>query len=177
MATDESGADHSVALVQHAHSGPRRPDTKIPGRLYFNEEPVPIRSTLEIAVVWLLRSAEVRCGGSPSSHEDNTRALTAQVIAFVQSDEYVAFGERVEQAGDNTRYSVWVVWDDTTFGKAVVKTRHLLGLGMREAQEHVQLGRPVATGLRAPDVVDWARRFREADVGVRVDPAFGWRLP
>jgi hypothetical protein len=76
-----------------------------------------------------------------------------------------------------TLYDIWVVWDDATFGKAVVRVKQVLGLGLMEARDHVQQRRPVATGLRAPEVVAWARRFREAELSVMVEPTFRWRLP
>jgi ribosomal protein L7/L12 len=92
---------------------------------------------------------------------------------LAKSDDYL----RVEQESDDTRYDVWVAWDAETFNKAVVKTKQLLGVGMREAKEVVEQGEPVARGITAPEVVDWARRFREAGLGIKVRPGFRWRLP
>jgi hypothetical protein len=157
---------------------------------------------MEAGVLSLLRSAEVRFDGRPPfdgetfhpspnalilgddirevftrGPEDNIRALTAKVVAFVESDEYLSFAERVERKKHETRYAVWVECDDATFGKAVVKTKQLLNLGLKEPRDHVRQRSAVATGLRAPEVVDWARRVSEADLGVRVEPAFRWRLP
>lgn len=202
MATDESGRPHGIMLVQHAFPQASGSLDAIPGRLYFDGRLVPIRSEMEAAVLSLLKSAEVHFEGRPPfggetfqlspnalilgddirevftrGPEDNIRALTAKVIAFVESDEYLFFADRVEQEKDEKRYAIWVEWDDATFGKAVVRTRQVLNLGLKEAREHVQQRRPVATGLRAPDVVSWARRFREADLDVTVEPAFRWRLP
>jgi ribosomal protein L7/L12 len=200
-ATDEAGRHHGVMLVQ-----PSRPEASpsfdaVPGRLYFDGQLVPIRSQQEATILSLLKLAEVRYEGYPPfpgetirlspnalilgddirevftrGPEDNIRALTAKVVAFVESDEYLFFADRVQQGKDDTRYAVWVVWDDATFGKAVVKVKQLLGVGLKEARDHVQQERPVATGLRAPEVVEWARKFREADLDVRTEPAFRWRL-
>ncbi|MFO0798317.1 MAG: hypothetical protein U0804_12640 [Gemmataceae bacterium] len=169
LTKDERGQEHCVRLVQHAVPKPRGSEDEVPGRLYFDGVLVPLRSADEAGVLSLLRSAVV--------DDDLNRAFTAKVVAFVESDEYLFFADRVEQEKDESRYDVWVVWDDATFGKAVVRVKQVLGVGMKEAREHVQQERPVATGLRAPEVVDWARRFREADLGVRVEPAFRWRLP
>jgi hypothetical protein len=202
MATDEAGCQHGVTLVQHSRPQASPSFDAVPGRLYFDGRLVPLRSELEAAVLALLKSAGVRFEGRPPfggetfqhspnalilgddirevlarGPEDNIRALTAKVIAFVESDEYLSFADRVEQETDDTRYAVWVEWDDATFGKAVVRVKQQLNLGLKEAREHVQQRRPVATGLRAAEVVDWARRFREADLGDRVEPAFRWRLP
>lgn len=197
MATDEAGRQHSVTLVQHSRPEASTSFDAVPGRLYFDGQLVPIRSAMEAAVLSLLKAAEVRFEGRPPfggetfqlspnalilgddirevftrGSEDNIRALTAKVIAFVESDEYLFFAERVEQASDETLYDIWVAWDDAMFGKAVVGTKQLLNLGLKDAREHVQQRRPVRTGLRAPEVVSWARRFREADLGVTVEPAF-----
>jgi ribosomal protein L7/L12 len=168
MATDAAGQEHAVMLVQRARPYPFS-DGWRPGRLYFDGEIVPIRSEMEAALLSLLESADVA--------DDIGPALTTRIISFVESEEFLFFAERVEQAQDDTRYDVWVVWDNETFNKAVVKTKQLLGVGMREAKEVVEQGGPVARGVTAPDVVDWARRFREAGLGVTVVPEFRWRLP
>jgi hypothetical protein len=73
-------------------------------------------------------------------------------------------------------YDVRVVWDQETSDRAVVRTKQLLGVTLREAREVVQQDRPVARGVRAPDVVEWARRYREAGLAIRVSPEFRWRL-
>lgn len=202
MGADPAGHEHAVALIQHAFPEGSPSWDSIPGRLYFDDVLVPLRSEQEAAVLALLKSAEVRYAVraplpgesislSPNAlilgddirevltrdPEDNIRALTAKVVAFVESDEYLLFADRVEQHKDETRYDIWVVWDAATFDRAVIRTKQVLSLGLKEAREHVEQGRPVATGLRAPQVVDWARKFREAGLGVRVDPTFRWRLP
>jgi hypothetical protein len=174
MTTDEAGHEHTVKLVQRASPQPRPPG-EVPGRLYFDDQLVTIRSDVEAGVLSLLRSADVTDGGRLS---DQVGWLTARdIVRFVSSEEYLCFADRVEQETDDTRYAVWVAWDDATFGKAVVRTKQLLNLGLKEARDLTRLRKPVATGVRAPEVVDLARRFRAADLSVRVEPAFRWRLP
>jgi hypothetical protein len=201
-ASDEAGRGHTVMLVQHSRPEPSPYFDALPGRLYFDGQLVPMRSEWEAGILSLLRSAEVRYGRplpqesnaiplSPNAliigddirevltrgPEENIRALTARVIGFVESDEYLLFAERVGQAADPTRYDVWVVWDPENFNRAVVRTRQLLGLGMREAKEFVEQGGPVACGVRAPEVIAWAQRYHEAGLDVRVSPEFRWKLP
>lgn len=174
LAKDEKGRDHTVRLVQHGFPG-RSSGGEVPGRLYFDGELVPIRSEFESRVLSLLRAADVTDAGHLPNRVGWLSA--GRIVRYVESDEYLFFADRVEQQQDDARYALWVVWDDATFGKAVVRVKQLLNLGLKEAREHVQQERAVAAGLRAPAVVDWARRFREAGLGVRVEPAFRWRLP
>lgn len=200
-ARDEAGREHAVLLVQHSRPEASPSFDAVPGRLYYDGELVPIRSALESGILSLLKSAEVRYvephhQGEPlqlspnalilgddirdvltRGTEDNIRALTARVVGFVESDEYLRFAERVEQAADGTRYDVRVVSDGDSLGRAVIKTKQLLGLDLRGAKALVEQGSPVARGVTAVDVVEWARRYRESDLGVRVSPAFRWRLP
>ncbi len=127
-ARDEAGGERSVVLVQHLFPQPDPSLDELPGRLYFDDELVPLRSELEAQVLALLRQADVRCSDSPTdrgdsfllspnalilsedirqvlsnSPEGNLRAMLASVIAFVESDEYLQFAERVKQAADATR--------------------------------------------------------------------------
>lgn len=84
-----------------------------PGRLYFNEEPVEVRSDTETQIINLLRTASIaaikRQAGPPenrisknalilgddikevmgNSPENNLRKFRDDIIAFVESDEYV----------------------------------------------------------------------------------------
>jgi hypothetical protein len=161
LATDEYGRDHAVRLTPRALPSPRASTDEVPGRLYYDGAPVPVRSGFEERVLSLLRSADVTDGGPLGNRVGWLAAV--EVVRFVSSDEYPDFAERVEQATDGGRYDLRVRWDDATFWRAVIQTKQLLGLGMREAVDHVEQRRPVATGLRAPEVVEWARRFREAD--------------
>lgn len=111
-------------------------------------------------------------------HEDGGRRLLSRAGGhpFVESDDYLQFAERVEPAEDDSRYDVWVVWDAETFNRAVVRTKQLLGGTMRDSKEVVEQERAVARGVTAPEVVEWAVRYWEAGLAVRVVPEFRWRL-
>jgi hypothetical protein len=201
-ATDEPGQERTVMLVQHSRPEASPRFDAVSGRLYFDGQPVPVRSELEAGVLSLLKSAKVQYIEPPARQgvtiqlspnvliigddirevltrgpEENIRALTARVIGFVESDEYLLFAERVERAADPTRYDVRVAWDAESLSRAVIKTKQLLGLTLREAKEFVEQGGPVARGVTAPEVVAWARRYREAGLDVRVSPEFRWKLP
>jgi hypothetical protein len=129
-AADEAAREHEVMLVQHALPDPDAA-LGIPGRLYFDDELVPIRSDLEVRVLGLLRAAEIRPSHSPPDQseriplspnalilgddlrqvlsrgpEENMRALRAEVIEFIESEEYLRFAVRVEQAADATRSTI-----------------------------------------------------------------------
>ena len=67
--TDERGRERVVMLVQSAFAGGNT--YGIPGRLYLDGKPVPVRSELEASVVASLRAAEVRYNspeGEPAHH-------------------------------------------------------------------------------------------------------------
>lgn len=135
-AIDEAGEEHTILLAQHAFPKTSRSGDAVPGRLYFDDQLVPQRSEFEAGVLALLRSAEVRYRGqapaqgervqlSPNTlilgedirqvltrgPEDNIRAMRESVVQFVESDQYLVFAERVEQAMDETLYDVRVAWD------------------------------------------------------------------
>ena len=188
--TDETGREHRVRLVQHAFPARSTSPGEVPGRLYFDGQLVPIRSEFEASVLSLLRSAEVQYSEAQTQHgepihrpqnesvlNDSVRASAAAIIQYVESEGYLWFVERVEQVTDNTRYDVWVAWSAESFHQAIVRTKHLLGLRLGEARAFVEQGRPVAQGITAHEVVEWAGRYREAGLGVRVSPEFRWRLP
>ncbi len=175
LAKDATGREHTVRLVQHAFPNPRGSTDEVPGRLYFDGELVPVRSEFEEHLLRLLRSADVTEGGRLGNMVGWLAAT--EVVRYVSSDEYLSFAERVEQATDKTLYDLWVAWADGTFGWAVMRTRQLLNLTVEEAGARVEQGRPVATGLAAPEVVEWAERYRLFELGVRVVPEFRWRLP
>jgi hypothetical protein len=121
--TDERGEEQTVVLNQHAYiPEPEYFDRGLPGRLYFNEELIEVRSSQEQSLLSLLKSAEVRhfAEDDPSNKpiepspnrlvfgddlneifnqtpEENLHSMLKKVIAFVESDEYVTFAEEVNQ--------------------------------------------------------------------------------
>jgi ribosomal protein L7/L12 len=167
--TDEGGVEHRVLFTQHMSPEKDQATGTLPGRLYFDEQLVPMRTEYEDRLLSLLRTAE--------APDDLARALVARAVGFVESDDYLLFAERVEQAADDTLYDVWVVWDAGTFNMAVVKTKQLLGVSMKEARELVEQEEAVVRGVKASEVVEWAGRYREAGLGVKVSPEFRWELP
>ena len=201
QATDEAGRDRVVMLVQHAFPQPSPSLGAMPGRLYFDGDLVPMRSDLEIGLLSLLREAKVRCseprhdqvGGiqlSPNAlilgedirqvltrgPEDNIRALLAAVVEFVESEAYLRFAERVEQAADPTRYTVWVAWDAGIRNQVVVRLGRVLGIGLQAARESLESGVPLAKDATALEVSELAGRYSAEGLSLRVDPAFRWPL-
>lgn len=200
QAVDEAGHEHVIKLVQHAFPQASPPDW-IPGRLYFDEELVPMRSDLEAGVLALLRAAEVRFTErhvpgeriqlSPNAlilgddirqvltrgPEENIRALTARVIEFVESESYFWFADRVEQAADPTLYTVRVAWTPTTRNQVLVRLGRALGIGLHGAREMLEQGTPLAENVSALKVSELAERYAVEGVSITVEPEFRWRLP
>lgn len=202
LATDGGGREHTIVLTQHAFPRTDPSTGHLPGRLYFDGELVPLRSEFESNVVSLLRAAEIWYDGNPArggepielspnalvlgddirevltqGPEDNIRTLASRVVRFVESEECLWFADRVEQAVDESRYEVSVVWNRDNFYRAIVAVKQLLDIPMSRAREIVQQDLPVARGSAAAEVVEWAGRFRAAGLDVRVSPEFRWRLP
>lgn len=200
QATDEAGRERVVMLVQHASLQPMTLDA-LPGRLYFDGELVPMRSDLENRVLALLCAAEVRYSGpfpdqdesiqlSPNalildedirqvlsrSPEDNIRALLAALVEFVESEAYLRFAERVEQAADTTRYTVWVAWEPATRNQVAVWLGRVLGTGWQEARQLLDSGAPLAEEATALEVSELAGRYFAQGLALRVEPTFRWRL-
>ncbi len=200
-ATDEAALEHNILLAQHAFPQPSASGGAIPGRLYFDGVLVPLRLDMEASVLALLRAAEVRYSGPPEQREcvdlspfalilgedirqaltrhpeENLRALLAEVIRFVESEEYVRFAERVEQGADPTRYTVWVAWEPAQRNRVAVRLGRVLGIGLRAASELLERGAPLAEGVSALEVSGLAGRYATEGLLLRVEPAFRWRLP
>jgi hypothetical protein len=200
-ATDETARERAVMLVQHAFPRPSPSLGALPGRLYFDNELILIRSDLEARVLSLLRKAEVRYSGplpeqgerlqlSPNAlilgedirqvltrgPEDSIRALLAAVVQFVESESYVHFADRVEQAADATRYTVWAAWESATRNQVAVRLGRLLGVAWPTALELLDSGSPLAENVSAMEVSELAARYAAEDVVLRVEPPFRWRL-
>jgi hypothetical protein len=160
-----------------------------------------MRSELESQVLALLRAAEVRYSGPPRHQgeslqlspnalilgedirqvlsrgpEDNIRALVAGVVEFVESEAYLRFAERVEQATDTTRYTVWVAWEPATRNQVVVRLGRVLGAGLQGARQLLDSEAPLAEGATALEVSEIAQRYYAEGLTLRVEPAFRWRL-
>jgi len=201
QAIDEAERQHGVMLVQHAFPEPEPSLGRVPGRLYFDGELVPMRSHLETHLLALLRAAEVRYSGpipnegervqlSPNAlilsedirqvlsrgPEENIRALLAAVIEFVESEAYLRFAERVEQAADTTRYTVWVAWEPATRNEVIVRLGRRLLTGMQGARQMLDSETPLAEGVTALHVLELTERYSAEGLAVRVEPAFRWRL-
>jgi hypothetical protein len=168
MAKDETGREHTIKLTQHAFPRVDRSTGELPGRLHFDGQLVPMRSEVEARILSLLKTAEV--------HDDISSASAAEIVRYVESDHYLSFADRVEQAVDDTRYDVWVAWDAGEFSRAVLLTKQVLGIGLREARDAVEQDKPIASALTALEVADLAARCRSGGLGVRVSPEFRWLL-
>jgi hypothetical protein len=202
QATDEAGQQHAVMLVQHAFPQPSASLEAVPGRLYFNGELVSMRSQLEAGLLVLLRSAEVHysgCGPKQSKGiqissnalilgegisqvltcgpEESIRELLAKMVQFVESDAYLQFAQRVEQAADSTLYTLWAALEPGNHNPVVVRLGRVLGIGLQAAREMVDRGIPLASGVSALEVADIAQRYAAESVRLRIEPAYAWPLP
>lgn len=119
-AVDEAGATRHLLLAQHAR--PAKASSRWrPGRLYFDDEIIGVRSEDEARLLAILRAATVLPPASeppltecaaPRAYvlgedvrrvlaggpDDRLRAMLAGVVEFVGSAEYVAFAARVDGA-------------------------------------------------------------------------------
>jgi len=119
LGSDEQGHEREVMLVQSMF--PQSRLSGIPGRLYLDGRPVPVRSELESQVLAVLRAAEVRYTPAEGElagkriqlsssvvilsddikqvltrgPEENIRALRNQVVETVESEQYVSFASEV----------------------------------------------------------------------------------
>jgi hypothetical protein len=114
--TDERGAKRCIELHQRMFLRHMRGHEPIPGRLHLDQHALELRSTEEAGLVALLRSADYHCDlriifsdGDPrrtgpeyqctdegrQKLEEDLRARVAGLIAFVESEEYRVFGERI----------------------------------------------------------------------------------
>ena len=125
MGTDEVGNKHTFMLVQSRFVKFNPRSGYIPGRLYFDDALVPIRSDRENQVLALLRSADIAYeAGTPTPNgekitvspkafifgddikqlmsrkpEENLRALLSQVVDRVSSPEFVTFSKTLDMGG------------------------------------------------------------------------------
>jgi len=155
-ATDKVGAKHRIQLNQHAF--PRRDEA--PGRLIFDGELVPLRSEMEVRVLSLLRAA--------ITADDLVQSIVNTVVEFVESEAYLRFAERVEQAKDTNRYDVHVVWDAATLKQSVVRLNQILRVGYLAARKLLEEHEPVARGVSALEASDVAARYRAVGLEVTV---------
>ena len=189
-------------LVQHAFPARSPSFDAIPGRLYFDGELVPMRSQLEADVLTLLRNAEVKCLGTKQTYgeryelapnalilgddlrqiltsdpEVSLRSQIAAMIRFIESDKYVQFALRVEQAADLSRYTVWPAWDPAHRKHVAVRLGRVLGIGLQSADQYLDRGTPLAESISALEVFELAKRYAAEGLAMRVEPAFPWPLP
>jgi hypothetical protein len=176
-ASDEAGCEHVVMLVQHVSPEVTPHRDELPGRLYFDGELVPMRSDVETRVLALLRAAGTQSAGLlPDQDASDTRALLVSVIEFVESEEYLRFAERVEQAADTTRYTVWVVWEPATRDRVAVSLGRMLATAGKNACQLLDSAAPLAEAATALEVSELARRCSAHGLVLRVEPAFRWTI-
>jgi hypothetical protein len=198
-ATDESGREHTVLVVQHSFPEGSPSFDAIPGRVYFDSELVPIRSDIEARVLDLLRNADVRIEPPPEipgairlspnalilgddireameGGSGGIRYLVDRAIRFVESDDYLRFPERVEQAADSTLYDLWVDWGETNQKRVLAKLSGVLGVGIAGAREFLAGNRPLKTQVNALDVPALVAKYHAEGLRLRVVPEFRWLI-
>jgi hypothetical protein len=195
---DSDGSKHRVLLVQHAFPSHAN-GMALPGRLYLDDVLISVRSPEEGALLEFLRDPVIAAPSEPTpqrtggrtvigedlqsyfaavdrSPADALRHLVKQVVEFVGSEAYLRFAERVEQAADPTRYTVWVAWDPGTRNQVVVRLGRVLGIGLQAARESLDRGAPLAKDVTALEVSELAGRYSAEGLALRVEPSFRWRL-
>lgn len=201
-AADETGQPHVIELTQHA--SPRAPDKadKLPGRLYFNGDLIALRSAAESQLLHLLSNAtfliaSTESGGDPPPSDDcrivapsddlhqlfsrspaaNLRALTTDLIVFIASEDSLQFASRVEQATDQTRYTVWPAWTPESRKAVAIRLGRLLSVNISAALRYLDDDSRLAEHITALEVADLAERYAAEGLSLRVEPAFPWTIP
>ena len=96
MSLDAKGQIFDIFLPQHVMPGNFN-EAYIPGRLHLNEIPIEIRSARETEIINKLKEAQINIEGEEEVGE--IRQLLEEIIAFVQSDEYLSIGEKFSNYG------------------------------------------------------------------------------
>jgi len=177
---DESGLLHEVTLVQHIF--PNGNTEEIPGRLYFDNVLISMRSELEARILSLLHNAEVRYDGPlpedfEGSPEENIREMLNEVVSFVESGTYLRFAELVEQAQDPTRYTARILWEPSHRKQTIISLGQILGVGVRAARDLIDHDTPIAENISALEVSELMYRVAAAGMTLRVDPPFRFTDP
>lgn len=199
--TDEAGRDRTVVLVQHASPRPSDSLEALPGRLYVDGELISLRSTEEASLLALLRTADINCTPLPlqndglqlsphhslilgddirqvlhRSPEDNIRAMLTAVVEFVESDAYLHFANRIQQAADPVRYTAWITFESEDRPQAIVLLSRFLGSGVKSARELLDSGAPLAQNATALEVSALVSQYTAAGFTLHIEPTFPWRF-
>lgn len=100
--TDQNGIGHKIELIQHGLIS-KIFRNRLPGRLYFDKEIVPVRSEMEFALIELIENGKLdpprhaieHYGGIDKIEELLADAKKA-IFDYVLSDEYVIFANWIE---------------------------------------------------------------------------------
>jgi hypothetical protein len=127
LAEEPGGGRHQITLGQHRILEYFDPNV-LPGRLYFNDLLVPVRSEIEVKVIELLQAGEIVPVETPEPKDDTAltaegpvvivgddlkeyyakeaegkgetiRHLIEQLIRFVESREYIRVANKIEEGG------------------------------------------------------------------------------
>jgi hypothetical protein len=101
---------------------------------------------------------------------------TTILQATDESEAYLRFAERVEQAVDPTRYTVWVAWEPASRNQVIVRLGRVLGIGLQAAREVLDSGTPLADGVTALEVSELTGSYSAEALTLRVEPPFRWGL-
>lgn len=118
---DESGNEHKILSAQIMFPESRMISNALPGRLYFDDDLISIRSETEGELLALLRGADIKLpsknaevnGQSVFSDAftisadikevihrkpaENIRVLRDQLIAWVESHDYISLAQEIEK--------------------------------------------------------------------------------
>lgn len=167
-ASDDAGYARNIKLVKPAFIDPDTGLGEIPGRLYLDGNLVPVRSELETKLLGLLREASLPwC--FPMVPDDMGQC-TAELIRFVESDEYALFDEHIEQAADPTAYDVWLVWGEGGRKQVLVRLAKILGISVESATELMNAGGQIARGISAREVSIMQRQYAAEQLVIHVEP-------
>jgi hypothetical protein len=168
----ENSQEHCVILGKRILRTAGDIEKPLTGRMYFDDELIPIRSTEEAELLELLRTAKIEVDES----EEILRSSAVAIIEFVESDLYLWYAERIKMFQDETRYTVWLTWDARSYLRTLARFRQANGLGMSAARELMELGNPIAADITAVEVADLVEKYADNSMSWRIEPEYPWRL-
>jgi hypothetical protein len=78
---------------------------------------------------------------------------------------------------DAVPYTVWVEWTGKPRLPTIAAVASATNVGSVAARELLHSGKPIARGVKAPEVLRLAALLRKAGLDVGMEPKFRWKLP